>query len=61
MLEGLQAVKAPCEGKVTLRTHTVEPAPLPGVDVQLVREIREGLKVSRRACLLVSYESMSVR
>ncbi len=29
ILEGLQAVKAHYEGKVTLRTYTVEPAPLP--------------------------------
>ncbi len=47
ILEGLQAVKAHYEGKVTLRTYTVELPPLPGVDAQMIRETREKLKVSR--------------
>jgi putative transcriptional regulator len=47
ILEGLQAVKAHYEGKVTLRTYTVEPTPLPGVDAWMIRETRERLKVSR--------------
>jgi putative transcriptional regulator len=48
ILQGLQAVKAHYEGKVTLRTYKVEPAPPPGVEVQLIRETRERLNVSRR-------------
>lgn len=48
ILEGLQAVKAHYEGKITLRTYTGEPAPLPGVDARMIRETRERLNVSRR-------------
>jgi hypothetical protein len=48
ILDGLPAVKAHYKGKVTLQTYTGEPAPLPRVDAQLMRETREGLKVSRR-------------
>jgi len=48
ILEGLQAVKAHYEGKVTLRTYKVEPAPFPGVDAQLIRDTRKRLTVPVR-------------
>jgi putative transcriptional regulator len=48
ILEGLQAVKAYYEGKMTLRTFKVEEPPLPEVDARMIRETRERLNVSRR-------------
>lgn len=49
ILEGLQAIRAHYEGKLTLRTYKIEePPPLPEVSAQLIRETRERLKVSRR-------------
>lgn len=49
ILEGLQAIKAHYEGKITLRTFKVEELPpLPEVDAQLIRDTRERLNVSRR-------------
>ena len=48
ILEGLQAIKAHYEGKITLRTYTIEERPLPPVDAQLIRDTRERLNVSRR-------------
>jgi putative transcriptional regulator len=48
ILEGLHAIKAHYEGKMTLRTYTIEERPLPPVDAQLIRDTRERLKVSRR-------------
>jgi putative transcriptional regulator len=47
ILDGLQAIKAHYEGKITLRTYTIEDQPLPLVDAQLIRETRERLNVSR--------------
>ncbi len=48
ILEGLQAIKSHYEGKVTLRTYTLEERPLPSVDARLIRQTREQLNVSRR-------------
>lgn len=48
ILDGLHAIKAHYEGKVTLRTYTIKEQPLPLVDAQLIRETRERLNVSRR-------------
>jgi len=48
ILEGLQAIKAHYEGKITLRTFKIEEPPLPEVDAQLIRDTRERLNVSRR-------------
>jgi putative transcriptional regulator len=48
ILEGLQAIKAHYEGKITLRTFKIEQPPLPEVDAQLIRDTRERLNVSRR-------------
>lgn len=36
------------EGRLTLRTHNVEPISLPPVDADFVRETREGLRMSRQ-------------
>jgi len=48
ILEGLQAIKAHYEGKLTLRTYKIGKPSLPEVDAQLIRDTRERLKVSRR-------------
>lgn len=48
ILEGLQAIKAHYEEKITLRTFKIEEPPLPEVDAQLIRDTRERLNVSRR-------------
>ena len=49
ILEGIEAMKAHREEKITLRTFKIEePPPLPEVDAQLIRDTRERLKVSRR-------------
>ncbi len=48
ILEGLQAIRAHYEGKLTLRTYKIEDLPpLPEVGAQLIRGTREQLKVSR--------------
>src|SRR5271163_2275659 len=47
MMEGVQAIKAHREGKITLRTHTVEVKPLPKVDAAFIRKTRKSLNVSR--------------
>jgi putative transcriptional regulator len=36
------------EGRVTLRTHAVEPITVPAVDPEFVRETREALRMSRQ-------------
>ena len=43
ILEGLQAIKAHYEGKLTLRTYKIEKPSLPEVDAQLIRDTRERL------------------
>ena len=54
ILQGLQAIKAHYEGKITLRTFKIEEPPLPEVDAKLIRDTRERLHLSRRvfACQL---------
>ncbi len=47
MLEGIKAMKAHRERKITLRTYKTETPLLPKVDAQLIRETREHLNVSR--------------
>jgi putative transcriptional regulator len=47
LLEGVIAMKDHREGKVTLRTHKVEAAPLPKVDSRLIRDTRKKLRCSR--------------
>jgi putative transcriptional regulator len=47
LMEGVAAMKAHREGKITLRTHKVEPAPLPKVDSKLILDTRKKLRCSR--------------
>jgi putative transcriptional regulator len=47
MMEGVAAMKSYREGKVTLRSYHVDPAPLPNVDSKLIRETRKKLRYSR--------------
>ena len=49
ILQGLQAIKAHYEGKITLRTFKIEELPLPEVDAKLIRDTRERLHLSCRA------------
>src|SRR5256885_635014 len=48
ILEGVEAMKAHREGKITLRTSKIEEPPPPEIDAQLIRDTRERLKMSRR-------------
>jgi putative transcriptional regulator len=47
MMRGVAAMKGQREGKITLRTYKVEPAPLPKVDSRLIRDTRKRLRCSR--------------
>jgi len=47
MIEGVAAMKSHREGKITLRTYNIEPAPLPRVDSKLIRDTRKRLHCSR--------------
>lgn len=47
LMEGVGAMRGHRRGKITLRTHTVEPAPLPDVDAKLIKETRKKLNCSR--------------
>jgi putative transcriptional regulator len=47
MMEGVTAMKAHREQKITLRTYRHEPAPLPTLDSAFIRETREALRCSR--------------
>jgi putative transcriptional regulator len=47
MMEGVQAMRAHGEGKITLRTCRREPVPLPELDSAFIRETRERLRCSR--------------
>ncbi len=47
LVEGVAAMKRSREGKITLRTHKVEPAPLPNVSSMLIRNTRKRLRCSR--------------
>jgi putative transcriptional regulator len=48
LMAGVQAIRDRREGRVTLRTHEVEPVVVPPVDPDLVRETREALHMSRQ-------------
>lgn len=48
LMAGVDAMRAHREGRVTLRTHHVEPLSVPTVDPEFVRETREALQMSRR-------------
>ena len=47
LTEGVAAMKAHREGKLTLRSYKVESAPLPRVDSKLIRDTRKKLRCSR--------------
>jgi len=47
MMEGIAAMKARREGKITLRSYKVEAALLPKVDSKLIRDTRKKLHCSR--------------
>jgi putative transcriptional regulator len=47
LMEGVAAMGAHREGKLTLRSHPVDAAPLPQVSAKLVRETRRKFKMSR--------------
>ncbi len=47
LIEGVAAMKAHRGGKITLRTHKVEAAPLPTVDSKLILDTRKKLRCSR--------------
>ena len=47
-MSGVQAMRAPREGQVTLRTHHVEPIAVPPIDWDFVREPRVALHMSRQ-------------
>ena len=47
MMEGVAAMKAHREQKITLRTYRHEPAVLPTLDSAFIRETREHLRCSR--------------
>jgi putative transcriptional regulator len=48
LMSGVKAMRAHREGKVTLRTHHVEPIAVPPIDPDFVRETREALHMSRQ-------------
>jgi putative transcriptional regulator len=45
--EGVSAMRRHRQGKLTLRSYKVEPAPLPEVDSSLIRDTRKKLRCSR--------------
>lgn len=47
LIEGVAAMKRSREGKITLRTHKVEAAPLPDVSSEMIRSTRKRLRCSR--------------
>ena len=47
LMDGVAAMKSHHEGKLTLRSFKVEPAPLPKVDAKLIRGTRQILGCSR--------------
>lgn len=48
LMAGVEAVRDHREGRLTLRTHRVEPMTLPAMKPSLVRETREALNMSRQ-------------
>lgn len=48
LMGGVDAMREHREGRLTLRTHQVEPISLPEIDPRVVRETREALHMSRQ-------------
>lgn len=49
LMEGVSAMQAQREGRITLRSHQVERLSLPRIDQQIIRSTRERLHMSRPA------------
>ena len=49
LVEGVAAMGAHREGRITLRSHRVAPLSLPRVDHRLIRRTRERFRMSRQA------------
>ena len=47
LMEGVDAMRAHREGKITLRSYRREPEPLSAIDSAFIRETREKLRCSR--------------
>jgi putative transcriptional regulator len=48
LMSGVSAMREHREGRLTLRTHRVDPITLPPLKPKLVRETREALRMSRQ-------------
>jgi putative transcriptional regulator len=48
LMSGVQTMREHREGRLTLRTHQVEPIALPRLNPKLVRQTREALNMSRQ-------------
>ena len=48
LMAGVAAMRMHREGRLTLKTHHVEPIAVPAVDADFVRETREALRMSRQ-------------
>ncbi len=48
LMSGVEAMREHREGRLTLRTHHVEPISLPALEPDLVRATREALNMSRQ-------------
>ena len=49
LMEGVSAMRAHREGRITLRSHRVEPLSFPSLDRHAIRTTREDLHMSRQA------------
>ena len=54
LMEGVAAMKGHREGKLTLRSYKIDPAPLPKVDSKLIRDTRARNCASRERSLRAS-------
>lgn len=57
--EGFSALAGERQGKLTLKTHTVELEPLPSVDAEVLIRLRKRLNVSRS--VFAAYLRVNVR
>jgi putative transcriptional regulator len=48
LMAGVDAMRVHREGRLTLRTHHVEPIAIPALEARVVRETRESLHMSRQ-------------
>ena len=48
LMSSVEAMRGHREGRITLRTHSVEPLALPPVDPDFVRQTREAMRMSRQ-------------